>query len=70
MPRVTRLLMAATGFALIFAMNGCVTSESSRYQRQLTSSVKADSHADIDVAAAFDLRRDQPHVAVTAIRDR
>lgn len=70
MPRVNRLLKAAIVLGLIAAMSGCVVSESAHFQTQLSATVKSDAFADADVAIAFGLQRGQPHVAVTAIRDR
>jgi hypothetical protein len=49
---------------------GCITSESSKYERQLSSIVTADFQPNRDVAVAFNLAADgQLHVPVTAVRD-
>lgn len=64
--------MAAAGLCLTAALlTGCISSEASRYERKLTSVIKADEHPSPAVSLAFGLDDSaKPHVAVTAIRDR
>lgn len=67
MPRRAAIL-TFTALATLSA-SGCVASQSSRYERQLSSMVQSDFAADEDVAMAFGLPT-QPNVAVTALRDK
>jgi hypothetical protein len=60
------ILIAAVATALL--LGGCISSQASLYERQLSAVIRADDGADENVAMAFGLKPRQP-VAVTAIRD-
>jgi len=64
-----RILMLGGMSVVALALNGCVTSERSVYQRQLTHSVANEPDAHEDVAFAFGLDDYAPNRAsATALR--
>jgi hypothetical protein len=56
MQRRTRNLTLASMLLIAAGLSGCVTSEASRYQRTMTSSVAPDRRVSAEVASAFGLR--------------
>jgi hypothetical protein len=68
----TRFMMLSAALMGCAFLAGCVASESSRYERKLTSRVQAKPHASGDVSIAFGLdgRDEQPTALAGAPTDR
>ena len=65
--RLSALLLVMAS-ALI--LQGCATSMGSPYRRQLSHMLPPEHAATSEIAVAFELDQQQPHVAVTAVRDQ
>jgi hypothetical protein len=55
---------------IVATSQGCVASEGSLYRRQLSRIVQPAQSPSDDIAIAFELDRQLPQVAVTAVRDQ
>ena len=68
-PRSTILALMGVVIPLLGGIGGCVTSECSRYERKLDSTVASDSAATPAVAIAFSLDEHGQPTVLAVVRD-